>query len=125
MKIAGWVLTAMSVLFMLMDGGMKLAGVRASMQATMELGFTSGQVRALGAVLLVSTLLYAVPRTSILGAILVTAYLGGAVAINYQHRTPMLSHLLFGVYIGAIAWTGLYLRSDVVRSVLPISRTSL
>lgn len=125
MKITGWALSMLSVLFLLMDASMKLAGVRSSMQATMELGFTSEQVRRLGGVLLLCTFLYAVPRTSILGAILVTAYLGGAVAINYQHRTPVASHLLFGVYIGVMLWVALYLRSDAVRSVLPIARNSL
>ena len=124
MKIAGWTLTGLTILFLIMDGGMKLAGARPSMQATMQLGFDAGQVRVLGALLLVSALLYAVPRTSILGAILATAYLGGAVAINYQHRTPLSSHTLFGVYVGVILWAGLYLQSEVLRSLLPIARHS-
>jgi hypothetical protein len=92
------------------------------MQATMALGFTSNQVRTLGAILLVSTLLYALPPTSILGAILVTAFLGGAVAINFQHGTPVASHLLFGVYVGGILWAALFLRSETLRSILPIAR---
>jgi hypothetical protein len=122
MKLTGWILTVVSVLFLLMDGGMKLGGVRASMEATMALGFTAGQVRALGAILLASTLLYAAPLTSILGAILITAYLGGAVAINLQHNTPVASHLLFGVYIGGLVWAALFLRSETLRSMLPIAR---
>jgi hypothetical protein len=122
MKVAGWIFSLLSILFLLVDGSMKLAGARASMQATMELGFDAGQVRTLGAVLLLCTMLYAIPRTSILGAVLITAYLGGAVVINYQHRTPVASHLLFGVYVGVMLWAALWLRSEAVRSVLPIAQ---
>jgi hypothetical protein len=121
MKYAGWALVALSTLFLLIDGGMKLVGARVSVEATTQLGFTEAQVRLLGLLLVVSTLLYAIPATSVLGAILVTAYLGGAVAINLRQGTPLASHTLFGVYVGVLAWAGLYLTTPALRTLLPLS----
>lgn len=76
-------------------------------------------VRGLAAVLLVSTLLYAWPRTSILGAVLLTAYLGGAVATHVRVGSPLFSHVLFGVYLGVFVWGGLYLRNASLRALFP------
>ena len=121
MKYAGWALVGLSTLFLLMDGGMKLVGARVSVEATTQLGFSADQVRLLGLLLVASTLLYAVPATSVLGAILVTAYLGGAVAINLRHGTPLASHTLFGVYVGVLAWAGLYFTTPALRALLPLS----
>lgn len=124
MKYAGWTLTVLVVLFLLMDAGMKVAGARVSVDATVALGFAENHARVLGVILLIATLLYVVPRTSILGAILITAYLGGAVAIHLQHRDPLASHILFGVYSGLFVWGGLYLRSPALRSLVPIVRAT-
>jgi hypothetical protein len=118
---AGRALT-MSVLFLLMDAGMKVAGARVSVDATVALGFEAAHARVMGAILLVATLLYAFPRTSIFGAILITGYLGGAVAVHLQHHNPLASHVLFGVYVGLFVWGGLYLRSTELRSLVPIVR---
>ena len=76
----------------------------------------------LGVVLLISTLLYAYPRTSILGAILLTGYLGGAVATHVRIGDPLFTHILFPVYLGVIAWGGLWFRDDRLQALLPIRK---
>jgi hypothetical protein len=76
--------------------------------------------RALGVVLITSALLYAYPRTALLGAILITAYLGGAVATHVRVGSPLFSHVLFGVYLGIALWAGLWLRNPRIRALLPI-----
>ena len=124
MQYAGWGFTGLSIVFLLMDSGMKLAQARASVDATVALGFGAEQVRVLGAILFIATLLYALPRTAPLGAILITAYLGGAVAIHMQHRSPLASHTLFGVYMGLLVWGGLYLRSAGLRALIPIAQAA-
>ncbi|MGH7025480.1 MAG: DoxX family protein [Caulobacteraceae bacterium] len=79
-------------------------------------------MRPLGAIALVCTLLYAVPRTSILGAILLTAYLGGAVASKVRVDDPLFSSVLFGVYFGILVWGGLWLRDEQLRTMIPVRR---
>ena len=78
--------------------------------------------RMLGVICLISTALYALPRTAVLGAILLTAYMGGAIATNVRVDNPLFSHTLFGVYLGIILWAGLYLRDPRVRALIPLSR---
>jgi len=73
----------------------------------------------LGTLLLIPTLLYIWPRTAILGAILITAYLGGAVATHVRIGSPLFSHILFGVYLGVMLWGGLWLRDPRVRALIP------
>lgn len=122
MTIAGWILSGLSALFLLFDGGAKLVGASFAVQATTELGFNAAQARTLGALLSTIVVLYVVPQTSILGAVLLTGYLGGTVAIHYQQGNPLLSHVLFGVYIGLMAWGGLFLRVPALREMLPLMR---
>lgn len=120
---AGWVMTGLVVAFMLMDATMKLLALPVVLESSGQLGFAgAGMARGLGAVLFVCTLLYALPRTSVLGAILLTAYLGGAVATHLRAQSPVFTHLLFGVYLGVMLWGGLYLRDRTVRSLLPYRR---
>ncbi|NWN13565.1 DoxX family protein, partial [Escherichia coli] len=76
-----------------------------------------GLYRELGLILAICTLLYAVPRTAVLGAILLTGYLGGAVAMHFRVGSPLLSHTLFGGYLGVIAWGGLWFRDPRVRAL--------
>jgi len=117
----GMVMSALVVLFLLMDAGMKLAAVRPVLEAGEQIGFPGvGMARALGAILLGCTLLYLYPRTSVLGAILVTAYLGGAVATHVRLGNPLFTHVLFGVYVGVLMWTGLVLRQPALRAWLPL-----
>ncbi|TDX63155.1 DoxX-like protein [Methylosinus sp. sav-2] len=122
MRWTGYGLTGLVGLFMLMDVAMKLAQLPIVLETTAQLGWPTATVVPLGLVLLISTALYAMPRTSILGAILLTAYLGGAVATHMRIGSPLFSHTLFGVYVGIALWGALYLRSDRLRSLIPISR---
>jgi hypothetical protein len=109
------------VLFLVMDGTMKLIPLPPVIEATAELGWPvdTETLRVLGTILLASTLLYAWPRTAMLGAILITGYLGGAIATHVRIGNPLFSHSLLGVYLGVMTWGGLWLRDPVVRERLP------
>jgi hypothetical protein len=115
----GRVLSILAVLFLLMDAGMKLARAQVSVQGTVELGYPEGAVFGIGLLLLVCTLLYMIPGTAVIGAILLTGYLGGAVATQVRVSNPLFSHVLFPVYFGAIVWGGLLLRDGRLRRLLP------
>lgn len=121
---AGRVLSAVVVLFMIFDGVIKLPPLEIVTQTMVQLGWPANAnvSRMLGIIGLVSTALYVLPRTSVLGAILLTAYLGGAVATHLRIGSPLFSHILFGVYLGAILWGGLYLRDPRVRGLFPFSQ---
>lgn len=116
----GWALSGLVIAFLVMDATMKLLALPAVLEASAGLGWPedAGTARLLGALLLSITLLYAVPRTSILGAILLTGYLGGAVATHARIGSPLFTHILFGVYLGVLAWAGLTLRNRKLRELL-------
>ena len=116
----GWGLSGLAILFLIMDGGMKLVGPAVVVQAQEKLGYPGSVTFGLGVLLLACTALYAIPQTSLLGAILLTGYLGGAIASQLRIGEPWFSHILFGVYVGLFAWGGLYLRSDQLRAIFPI-----
>jgi hypothetical protein len=118
----GIVLSGLVILFMLMDVTIKLLQLPIAVDAGEQLGWPAASVFPLGIVLLICTALYAFPRTSVLGAILLTAYLGGAVAAHARIGSPILSHTLFGVYLGVILWGGLYLRNGRLRALIPYRR---
>ena len=116
----GRILGALSTLFLLMDGVMKLIKSAPVVEATVRLGYPESVIQSLGIVLLLCTILYAIPRTSILGAILLTGYLGGAVAANVRVGNPLFSHTLFPVYIAVLVWGGLYLRDRRLRGLISV-----
>ncbi|MFM9863035.1 MAG: DoxX family protein [Micropepsaceae bacterium] len=119
----GWTMSGLMIAFLLMDATMKLLALPIVLETSAPLGFVGADMaRALGAVLLVATLLYALPPTAVLGAILVTAYLGGAVATHVRVGSPLYTHVLFGVYLGVILWGGLYLRDERLRALIPLRR---
>ena len=120
----GYALSAISVLFLLMDSAMKLLALPIVLESTAQLGYPStlAFARTLGIVLLVCTALYVYPRTSVLGAVLLTAYLGGAVATHVRVGSPLLTHTLFGVYLGVFVWGGLFLRNERLRALFPWRR---
>jgi hypothetical protein len=120
----GYALSTLFVLFLVMDAGMKLAALPVVIDAQAQLGWpaTAATARGLGLLLTVLTILYIVPRTSILGAILLTGYLGGAVATHVRVGTPLFTHILFGVYLGVFMWGGIYLRNDRLRALFPLVR---
>jgi len=115
----GFVMSTLVVLFLFMDAGMKLAAVQPVLEAGQQIGFPGvAMARKLGVILLLCTLLYVWPRTSLLGAILVTAFLGGAVATHVRLGNPLFSHVLFGVYLGILLWGGLLLREPRLKALL-------
>ena len=118
----GWAMSGLMILFMLFDSVAKLALERHPVGATKQIGYPVHAIQPLGAIGLACTLLYAVPRTSVLGAILLTAYLGGAVASKVRVDDPLFSSVLFGVYFGILVWGGLYLRDAQLRAMLPLRR---
>jgi hypothetical protein len=120
----GYGLSGLVILFMLFDGSIKLVPIGMVMEATAQLGYPAdiSLARGLGVLGLACTALYAFPRTSVLGAILLTGYLGGTVASHLRVGSPVFSHLLFGVYLGVMLWGGLYLRDGRLRVLLPYRR---
>jgi hypothetical protein len=118
---AGRAMSALIILFMLFDGAIKLPPLDIVTQTSAEIGLPAdpGFARMLGVIGLVSTALYALPRTSVLGAILLTGYMGGAIATHLRIGSPLFSHTLFGVYLGVLLWGGLWLRDPRVRALLP------
>jgi hypothetical protein len=118
----GRVLRALVVLFLLFDGLIKVARLPVVEETMAQLGYPAGLGFGLGVLTLAIALLYALPRTALLGAILLTGLLGGAMATHLRAGSPLFSHLLFGLYIGLMAWGGLYLRDEKLRAWLPIRR---
>lgn len=118
----GRIMSGLAVIFFLMDGGMKLFKPPFVVQATVQLGYPETQIVGIGIALLISTLLYTIPRASILGAILLTGYLGGAIASNVRTGTGWFN-VLFPVLFAALAWGGLWLRDTRLREILPVRRT--
>jgi hypothetical protein len=111
----GWGLTTLTVLFMLFDAAGKLALEPHVVEATTKIGYPVAAIRPIGIIALICTVLYAIPRTAILGAVLLTGFCGGAVASKVRIEDPLFSSVLFGVYFAVIAWAGLYLRDDALR----------
>jgi len=119
---AGWVLTGLVGLFMAMDAGMKLADLAPVRQASAQIGWPLALDQPIGAIELVGLILLVVPRTAVLGAIVLTGLLGGAVAAHLRIASPLVSHVLFGVYVGVIMWGGLWLRDERLRALIPFRR---
>jgi hypothetical protein len=119
---AGRALSGLAIAFFAMDGALKLANLPIVAETSAQLGWPadSGTIYLLAALLLGSTLLHAIPRTTVLGAILLTGYLGGAVATHVRVGSPLFSHVLFGVYLGIFVWGGLWLREPRLRALIPL-----
>jgi hypothetical protein len=117
----GRAMTAVPLVILGADGILKLIKTAPMANGLARLGYPDDLVRGIGGVLLLSLTVYIIPRTAMLGAILLTAYLGGAVATEYRARTPPF-HLLVAVGLGLMLWGGLYLRDDRVRALLPFRR---
>src|SRR5258708_27806033 len=117
---AGRVMSGLVILFLLLDGGMKLIPLDVVLKASEPLGIPGDLARTLGVLTLVCTLLYAFPRTSVLGAILLTGYLGCAIATHLRVGDPLFTHVLFPTYLGVLLWGGLYLREPRLRALFPL-----
>ena len=118
--LAGRILSALPVLFLLMDGVMKLVKPAMVVEGTTTLGYSESVILPLGIILLACTILYVIPQTAVLGAILLTSYLGGAVATHVRVGNPLFTHILFPVYLGVLLWGGLFFRDERVRALIPL-----
>jgi hypothetical protein len=116
----GRIISTLAALFLFMDGVMKLMKPEMVVKATVQLGYPESVIPGLGVVLLVCVVLYVIPRTSVLGAILLTGYLGGAVATHVRVGDPLLTHTLFPVFVALLIWGGLYLRDRRLRALIPL-----
>lgn len=114
----GWAMSGVVVAFLLVDGVMKLLALPVVVKSSEALGFPGALARDLGVTLLISTALYVAQRTSAIGAILLTGYLGGSVATHVRIGSPLFTHVLFGVYLGILLWGGLYLRDSRLRTLI-------
>lgn len=114
----GRALSAFVILFLLFDGAIKVAQLDVVKETMASLGYPVHVASGLGILTLVIAVLYTIPRTSVLGAILLTGLLGGAIATHLRVGSPLFSHMLFGGYIGLMAWLGLVLRDARVRTLL-------
>ena len=118
---SGRVLSGLVIVFLLFDGAIKLVPWPVVTETMDKIGYGSSEslARTLGAITIACTVLYAVPPTSILGAILLTGYLGGAMASHVRIGSPLFSHILFGFYLGLMLWGGLWLRDRRLRTLIP------
>ncbi len=117
----GYVISTLAVLFFIFDGVTKVLKIPAVVQSNLDLGYQESQVAGIGILLLVCTLIYVIPQTSILGAILLTAYLGGGVATHVRAGSPLFP-ILFTIIFGVLVWLGLYLREPRLRELAPLRK---
>ena len=119
-RTAGIVCTTLAALFLAFDTTLKVLRLDAAVEGTTSLGYPAGTVLLIGIIELVCLALYLVPRTAVLGALLMTGYLGGAVATHVRISSPLLTHTLFPVYVALLVWGGLYLRDPRLRALVPL-----
>lgn len=122
MTIAGWTLSGLFIAFMLFDVTIKLIGHPEVAKSAAQLGLPANSGFGIGVMEAAILILYAIPRTAVLGAILVAALMGGTAATHLLNGNPLFSHLLFGPYLAVFAWGGLWLRDARVRALIPIRR---
>ena len=120
---AGRIMSGLVALFLLFDGALKVLKLPLAVEGTTQLGYPEHVVVGIGIVELVCLLLYLVPQISIFGAILLTGYLGGAIATHVRVGSPVWSHVLFPIYVAVLAWGGLFLRSSRLRDLIPVQRS--
>ena len=115
----GWILSGIGILFLLFDSVIHLLVISPVVDTFNQLGFPLDFAFSLGLLELVCTILYALPRTSVFGAVLLTGYLGGAVAIQLRIHAPLFSTSMFPIYVGVLVWGGLFLRDATLRALIP------
>ncbi len=121
-RIVGIVITAVIAAFLVLDVAGKLTRPQAVVDSMASLGFPIGQATVMGIVLAVCLIVFLIPRTAVLGALGLTAYLGGAVTANMRIESPLFSTTLFAVYLGVLVWVGLVLRRPELLAVLGLRR---
>lgn len=123
-RVIGRFLSGFAVLFLLFDSAAKLVRAQAVLDATTQLGYPTDVVVWLGVILLACVITYVIPQTSVLGALLLTGYLGGAVATHVRIGSPLATHILFPIYLAVFLWGGLLLREPALKAFLPFTRRS-
>jgi hypothetical protein len=116
--ITGRILTGIVALLLALDAGIKLVRAKAAIEGSAQLGFSQDQVFVIGVIAAVCLVLYLVPRTAPLGAVLWTGYFGGAIVTHFRVGNPLLTHVLSPIYVSALIWGSLYLRDPRVRALL-------
>jgi hypothetical protein len=114
--------TTLVALFLAFDTVLKVLRLGPAVEGTVQLGYPVNTVQWIGIVELVCLVLYLTPRTSVMGALLLTGYLGGAIATHVRIASPLFTHVLFPIYVALLAWGGLYLRESRLRDLVPIRR---
>ena len=123
LRRTGWVLSALFALFMIFASALpKLAGMTVTTEIMTGLGWPDAPIFLIGCMEVAFTLLFLIPRTAVLGAVLMMGLLGGAIATNLHGQAPMFSNTLFGTYLGVFMWLALILRDPRVRAVFPLVR---
>jgi len=117
--ITGWIMSGLVILFMLFDGIIKLIPLDVVITTSRQLGIPEPFAFMLGVLTLTCTVLYAIPQTAVLGAILFTGYIGGAIYVHVLAGSPYFSHTFFGIYLSLLIWGGLWLRDPRVRALIP------
>ncbi len=113
----GRTLTTIAVVFLIMDATIKVLKLPVAVDSTVQVGYSAAVVLPIGLLEIALLVLYLIPRVAPLGAVLWTGYLGGAVATHLRLGDPLLTHVLFPTYVGAMLWTGLWLRDARVRAI--------
>ncbi len=121
-SVSGWIMSGLVIAFMLMDAVFKFIQPKEVLETTAGLGWPQHHVMTMGILALIVTILYAFPRTAIVGAILMTGFFGGAIATNLRVDNPLLSHVLFPVYLAVLAWGGLALRNPQVKNIFTFTK---
>ncbi len=116
----GVILSALAITFLLFDSIIKVMRLAVAIEGTTRLGYPAGAVLGIGVLELVCVLVYAIPQSSVLGAILLTGYLGGAIASHVRAGSPLFTHILFPVYVGVLVWGGIFLREERLRALIPV-----
>jgi hypothetical protein len=117
---AGRIISALPIMFLLFDSVIKLLNIQPVVESFTQLGYPVSLALTIGVIELVCLIIYVIPRTSVLGAILLTGYLGGAVATHLRIGSPLPTHTLFPIYIGLLVWGGLFLREGRLRALIPV-----
>ena len=117
---AGRVMAAVAILFLLFDSLVKVMKLAPAVDGTRQLGYPVSLVRTIGVIQLACLAVYLFPRTAVLGAVLLTGYLGGAVATHLRLGNPLFTHTLFPIYVAVLVWGAIYLRDDRVRALVPL-----
>jgi len=116
--LVGRILTGIVMAFMLFDTGFKFTGAKEAVEGTAQLGFQAHHLMTIALIEVVCVVMYLIPRTSPIGAVLLTGYFGGAILTHIRVDNPLFSHILFPTYLGAMMWLGLYLRDARVRALI-------